>query len=960
MDTKSHNKQPPEPKACAVSNSENASFILGTGKLVTPQKHVAEMTPSLCNPDTFKSPLNFSTITVEQLGITPESFVRNSSGKSPSHLKKSRRRSAVGARGSPETNHLIRFIAQHRSLKTPERSPLAHNSPFQGSPGLYRNGNSFRERISAFRAAFHSVQDTENTAGCSEADRGSKTSGLMYAAKKEGIVEYQQSGFPVNLSSKRRKLSSQTSSDEQFSKVGGSVSVHVRTEEDRAHPVGAPACLTEPDEPGSALTGSVVAESAPSAELTGALSAEMSSETIPDVTSPAPPVYRSISSPEMFVLRSVLKKPTGKLLSESLQEHHNNICDGGTHPSLISNCKEQKPDQENVEVSAFVNVRKRKRVTFGEDLSPELFDESLPANTPLRKGGTPVRPKDSSDTSPLLLQPDFDDKGENLENIEPLQSPCAVLSPSKASVSEVLPGTDTFTSNNHEKTASCKVDRPTRTSSKRKQLMGYTDENAGNSDNAEVKPCKEKRTNKKRSQETKCRNRTLPKKKQVSSSCRKKKGRGKKGFQKCLYGERDIASKKPLLSPIPELPELSETAPSAPGIQRRYSDDFHSRGKVEEVSPPELSEKRKKIWFQNSEDWPTLPVLEGMAELEVWPGIVASGGGPEMHHMATEDHGSSPRAESQLESVQGPKPESSHPPGASVVEEFVSGHPEPACVPQGWEGTVAGQHAEKLCGGRHISEGNEKREKEGMFPVTVEGKLPCSHLLSDSEKELRGLEDVLIGNTKAPTSRSENMRRKSAESGCNMSCKVKKHRRRSVCYSDSHSLHLEQNGNHTPSCSVGSSVEVSLESSELYQDLSDAIEQSFQRTNRATQVRRSTRLQGGTESQGLVWMSLPAPSTSQKTKRRTISAVDNREFESMCPREETVSSSQNPGAIPSISGSESSQSLLWGPPAPRKRRKSFCVSTPLAPSATQPASHWQTSKGGGKLSVALQGPTTKS
>ncbi|KAB1256049.1 Cell division cycle-associated protein 2, partial [Camelus dromedarius] len=87
--------------------------------------------------------------------------------------------------------------------------------------------------------------------------------------------------------------------------------------------------------------------------------------------------------------------------------------------------------KENSKAPAFLNVRKRKRVTFGEDLSPEVFDESLPANTPLRKGETPVRKKDLSSLSPLpveqspvperLSQPDFDDKGENLENIEPLQ-----------------------------------------------------------------------------------------------------------------------------------------------------------------------------------------------------------------------------------------------------------------------------------------------------------------------------------------------------------------------------------------------------------------------------------------------------------------------------------------------------------------------------------------------------------
>lgn len=63
-----------------LSLSENTSLLLGNGRLVT-QKHAPEVTPDGCTPDTFKSPLDFSTVTVEQLGITPESFVKNSSGK---------------------------------------------------------------------------------------------------------------------------------------------------------------------------------------------------------------------------------------------------------------------------------------------------------------------------------------------------------------------------------------------------------------------------------------------------------------------------------------------------------------------------------------------------------------------------------------------------------------------------------------------------------------------------------------------------------------------------------------------------------------------------------------------------------------------------------------------------------------------------------------------------------------
>ncbi|NXT93189.1 KI67 protein, partial [Anhinga rufa] len=34
---------------------------------------------------------------------------------------------------------------------------------------------------------------------------------------------------------------------------------------------------------------------------------------------------------------------------------------------------------------------KRKRVSFGGHLSPELFDKSLPPNSPLKKGASPAR-----------------------------------------------------------------------------------------------------------------------------------------------------------------------------------------------------------------------------------------------------------------------------------------------------------------------------------------------------------------------------------------------------------------------------------------------------------------------------------------------------------------------------------------------------------------------------------------
>ncbi|XP_075412606.1 cell division cycle-associated protein 2 isoform X2 [Tenrec ecaudatus] len=589
-------------KESAIHSSGNASSILTNGMLVTPQKPATEATPNRCKTPVFKSPLNFSTVTVEQLGITPESFVKNSSGKPSAYLKKTRRRSTIGARGSPETNHLICFIAQQRNMKNAEKSPLAKKSPFQGSPVLYRNVNSLRERISAFQSAFHSINEHESTADCpesSEAERESKTTDSI---KKEGLREWQQSGFSVNLSAKRRRLSPQSNLNENLTdaeKIGINLqlfSTDASPCTDRPCTVGtSPAALSEKSS-GLGVTQSscLVEESVPLLGLSAvpcgikvadcvgdkrtsaaisqktwledALPEAASVDPVPASKSPATSVCKDALSSKTFALRSVLKKPSVKLFLESLQDHSDNFCGDGIHPSIISNsgnyCKEQKE-----EVAAFPNVRKR--VTFGEDLSPEVFDESLPANTPLQKGGTPVWRGDFHSASPprhkyspeRLSQPNFDDKGENLENIEPLPVSFGVFSPGKSPVSEPTSGTDT--SGLQQTVSSHNVGRVTRAANRRSQLTSFTEETVCNLVNTEAQHCKEKKIIRRKSQEIKQTNRALPKNRVFKGGRRKKKRGKQQSAKKSLYGERETASKKPLLSPIPEIPEVTPVVPGA-------------------------------------------------------------------------------------------------------------------------------------------------------------------------------------------------------------------------------------------------------------------------------------------------------------------------------------------------------------------------------------------------------------
>ncbi|XP_048186943.1 cell division cycle-associated protein 2 [Perognathus longimembris pacificus] len=637
----------PEPcentESAAVYDSENASFILGAGKLVTPQKNLAEATPNVCASDALKSPLNFSTVTVEQLGITPESFVKNSAGKSSPYLKKFRRRSAVGTRGSPETNNLIRFIAQQRNLKNAEKSPLERSccSPFQGSPGPYRNVNcSLRERISAFRSAFHPIKENKKMAQCPELSEAE--------AGQEGLSENQQCRSSNNAA-KRRRISSQSKSTNPFGtveqKVGGAQMLTAGSPKLRASGAAAEGPEKSCDL-GFTQSGFVFEESVSVPELTEASSelavadlvegdtvpldmliAGVSTRVRPNSASPVTPVLTDAPLPESFVLRSVLKKPSN-LLPGSCQEHHPSLGHHGPHPGFVSSpsccCEGQKADEDAREVLGLHTVRKNKRVTFMEDLSYEVFDQSLPPNISLRKGGTPVCQKDLHKTSPQppeesplpgqFLQPNFDDKEENLENIELLPVSFPDLSPNKSSPSEAVLGTETFiSSNNLEKTSSHEVSRVTQASNRRKRS------NVCNLENMETP--KEK---KRKSHETKCTNKTVPKKNQVGKGCRRKKGKGRRSTPKPLYGEREVASRKPLLSPIPELPEAGEATPSGAGSVRP---DF---GRTRPAEPPFLradpgAGAARPSTLHESPAWPSPPPPREPPAFHAWSCLGAGG-----------------------------------------------------------------------------------------------------------------------------------------------------------------------------------------------------------------------------------------------------------------------------------------------------------------------------------------------
>uniref|UniRef100_A0A8C3AQQ3 PP1-binding domain-containing protein n=1 Tax=Cyclopterus lumpus TaxID=8103 RepID=A0A8C3AQQ3_CYCLU len=116
--------------------------------------------------------LNFSELTPLQFGISEQSFTPASFSKNKSRLAqiKSRRRSGVGVRGSPETNSLILFMARQR-MKTPptfQTPELVRSSPF-----LPRVASTLRQKM----ASFQSLMDVEESEVCDPMPRQDSNTG---------------------------------------------------------------------------------------------------------------------------------------------------------------------------------------------------------------------------------------------------------------------------------------------------------------------------------------------------------------------------------------------------------------------------------------------------------------------------------------------------------------------------------------------------------------------------------------------------------------------------------------------------------------------------------------------------------------------------------------------------------------------------------------------------------------
>ncbi|XP_072259057.1 cell division cycle-associated protein 2 [Pyxicephalus adspersus] len=307
-------------------------------RMITPRKENECSDWRIGEPNT---PMDFSKATVDDFGISSESFT-NCVGKSPRSLHKHRRRSTIGVRGSPEMNFLIRQIALQRSNRKEKAEPLTN-------PFMSPRNSALKVKMSSFQNAFQAVEENEGTGFSEKEERNCDAAERKVPEVKNEEIQ----PVPSSARGQKRKVMFADS----FSPPSKKTICRIQSAESECRPSSGQA------------------------------------------------------------LRPVLKKTPSKF----------SICRDEPGDQRVSFLvPETSENEDNTFFKKPVNdsVKKKKKVTFGRELSPELFDKTLPPDTPLRRGSTPYRltvsdpatttAEEAAHQSPSLSlpQPDFDCKDE--------------------------------------------------------------------------------------------------------------------------------------------------------------------------------------------------------------------------------------------------------------------------------------------------------------------------------------------------------------------------------------------------------------------------------------------------------------------------------------------------------------------------------------------------------------------
>ncbi|KAM9165984.1 cell division cycle-associated protein 2 isoform 1-T3 [Pangshura tecta] len=980
--------------------SEGRPTFLDAACYLMPNKGEADVKPNRGTLEKLmKKPIDFASVTIAEFGITPESFTAKPSAEKSIALKL-KRRSTIGVRGSPENNSLIRYLAQQRRNKTED--------PFtkQASPFKHQNVGSLKDKISAFQSSFQSAQEDEERAcfpGLSQEECVSQGAG--YSQNKPPFTkQHEQSQLSEKFASECKSVAYRENLKEKLTngdKTAATIQVckivsppeevpiietttaTISKEVPCTRPVTESGSLSLEIIPlmGSPKTPRNITFECISEEVGGNTGSQLSrkkvtfaeqlrleifDETMPLVT---PPQKGNLPSSEQShngssCLRSVLKKTPVKLLMENVKELVSNTTGmEGNEPLLFSDlsrsCEERQTDRSNTKTIDTTDVyssekpMKRKKVTFGEDLTPEVFDKTLPANTPLRKGATPIsNPGSQSDSPPTIIssmreplsQPNFDDCDGDDEYVKPLQVSVAVPENMKEIYSSVNKN-------------SCA--RITRSSTKRKysNISEETDVTISTDITAKnAQDIKNVRKGKvQRGKENKSAPKRIPKVKLKGYGGK----RGKKKVEKSLYGQREVASKKPLLSPIPEIPEVLSSAPSSPNSPKTHILLFSDYSKSSNAHIGSMNEvvEQKKVVGRIKRRVPITNKRPNTKELDIVEASSTNG-----IECLSSDSGPDPASTINIEVLN--------------IQENIQTENERGSPLMSLE-----QKESDVCVNNQTSEEDSTaktscQQSEPSSPIIVKSNslLPLLNTITQEIKSTSPLDtfgdknhekarDVLIENgcvleSDHPSNNSEMLKERAflnrqdisvsenTQTGCSITdfareqtadrdASLKRFKRssikgrRSTMYlSELENLHFEASGNNLSS-SYSNEQEPQIENdSEMFYALHYSIEQSFLKVSEdhEKKVRRSMRLHKNAENEGLMWIKIPIEihknslSDSAYKSRRTMDASIFKESENIHQRPEnwiqfSALGKENNECVPVAGGSR------------KTHRRSMCTST---------------------------------
>ncbi|XP_051922942.1 cell division cycle-associated protein 2 [Hippocampus zosterae] len=330
-----------------------------------------------------REPLDFLKLTPTQFGITVQSFSPAPSGsKEKSRLAqlKARRSSSVGVRGSPETNSLIRFIAQQKmknssNCRTPEQ--LVGGSPF-----LPRVASTLKQKI----ASFHSLMGVEESEVCQQMPRQGDDTGGYMKTRDYLSDEYNQEGKEnhhrlVSPSPRKKRRVGPLKGCEVQIREADTPDVHFNGSDKEGDKEPVEGC-NDRVQKGPLQSSESEAETQlmlPSTPLRGFCEPPTSLE------------HYAFSSKNQQQDNVVEPQSPSRARPRDLTSASTESFAAFQFPSLTSQM-EIKSEEENESSGASAAKKKEKRVYFGCPLSPEFFDQQLPPSTPLQKGGTPARP----------------------------------------------------------------------------------------------------------------------------------------------------------------------------------------------------------------------------------------------------------------------------------------------------------------------------------------------------------------------------------------------------------------------------------------------------------------------------------------------------------------------------------------------------------------------------------------